>query len=135
MLTEKKIMLFSYWGTNRLKKQEKDKPARRKDSFEDFLDYARTVEGKELENRFFGDSSGSRPDEDELVIGKDRVSYLLPAPGKFLEDFRVSTDGEILVIKTDDSTRSIPLGVKISVSSVEKEYKNGVLIVKARRVD
>jgi HSP20 family molecular chaperone IbpA len=72
---------------------------------------------------------------DELVVGKDAVTYILHAPGYTAKEFLVSVLEDSVEVKTRDFLRRRPLEVNVDPASAKTTYNNGVLSISLRRVD
>jgi hypothetical protein len=71
--------------------------------------------------------------EDEVILGKKVVTYLLYASGRDLHDFTVTArEGEI-EIKTSEFTLKKSLTATVDPATARATYRNGVLSLKVRR--
>lgn len=70
---------------------------------------------------------------DELIEGKDRLTYILDAPGYEKDDFRVSILDSELEVKGPDFIARKKLPGRVDADSARSAYVNGVLSVTLRR--
>lgn len=73
------------------------------------------------------------PEPDEVIEGRDRVTYLLNAPGYSKEEFLVSVLDDQVEVKTKDFLRRRGLGSPVDPESAQTTYRNGVLSVTLKR--
>ena len=72
---------------------------------------------------------------DEVIVGRDDVTYLLHAPGHDSNDFLVSVYDDSIEVKTNDFIRRKMLGSGVYPESAVTTYRNGVLSVRMKRRD
>ncbi len=101
-----------------------------------FHEFARLVErlfGETLEPRIYTEAVRTEEEPDEVITGKDRMTYLLNAPGYTQEDFLVSVLDDAVQVKTPDFLRRRGFGTRVDPASAKTTYRNGVLSVEIRR--
>ena len=76
-----------------------------------------------------------RKEPDEVIVGRDDVTYLLHAPGYDSNDFLVSVYDDSIEVKTNDFIRRKMLGSGVYPESALTTYRNGVLSVRMKRRD
>lgn len=74
-------------------------------------------------------------DLDEVIVGKDRITYILHAPGYSKEEFLVSVLDDSVEVKTKDFLRRRSLSKPVEPGSAETTYRNGVLSVNVKRLE
>ena len=70
---------------------------------------------------------------DEVIDGRDSVTYILHLPGLSQDDFRVSVTTDEIEVKTDSFLKRNPLPTKVNPDTVESKYVNGVLSVRVKK--
>ena len=70
---------------------------------------------------------------DELIDGKDSVTYVLQAPGYRASDLDVSFGSGEITVRAPDFSVSKPLPEDAEISSAVTEYRNGILSVRMRK--
>jgi len=72
-------------------------------------------------------------DRDEILEGKDFVTFLLDSPGRVKEDFQVDVTEEQLSVKAHgiDLRRRLPC--RVDPASVVVSYNNGILDVRVNK--
>lgn len=73
---------------------------------------------------------GPATEPDELIDGKDSVTYILHAPGYRLSDLDVSFGSDAITVRSPDFTASKRLPADVETSSAVIDYRNGILSVR-----
>ena len=73
-------------------------------------------------------------EKDEVIQGRDRVTYVLEAPGHEAGDFSVHVEREGVEVSAHDLRVSRRLPAPVDPKTAVTRYSNGVLSVSARRV-
>jgi len=108
------------------------------DLFEDLFRFAeRLLEQPLLPERARGAElqPAQRKEPDEVVLGRDDVTYLLHAPGYDSNDFLVSVYDDSIEVKTNEFIRRKMLGSGVHPESAVTTYRTGVLSVRMKRRD
>ena len=71
---------------------------------------------------------------DELIEGRDRLTYIINAPGYEKDDLRVSVLDDEIEVKGPDFIARKRLPVRVNPDGAKSAYNNGVLSVTVERV-
>jgi len=73
------------------------------------------------------------PQPDEVLDGRDSVTYILHAPGHELSDFDVSIAGGEINVTAEGVNLSRRLPARVDGSSAVTDYRNGILSVRVKK--
>ncbi len=101
--------------------------------FQEFIRLAEKLFEETIEPRGRGATLQTEAEPDEVIVGRETVTYLLNAPGYDREDFLVSVREDSVEVKTKDFLRRRGLGTTVEPDTAETTYRNGVLSVNVRK--
>jgi HSP20 family molecular chaperone IbpA len=70
---------------------------------------------------------------DEVIEGRERITYILHAPGYTEEQLRVSVRSREIEVATPDFTRRTPLHSSVDPATAKSQFRNGVLSVSVKK--